>query len=77
LPVACKVARLPKPENVPNEQKMYQNGHKTPQISVNIPDGRKIFQHFPINGTRKFAQIGIFGLKINHQATLVTWPGYE
>jgi hypothetical protein len=37
---------------------------------VNIPNGRKIYQHFPISGPTKITLIGIFGLKINHLATL-------
>jgi hypothetical protein len=38
----------------------------------NIPNGHKIYQHFPFKGPTKFAQIGMFGMKINHLATL-TW----
>jgi hypothetical protein len=30
-----------------------------------------IYQHFPFQGTPKFTQIGILGMKINHLATLV------
>jgi hypothetical protein len=29
-----------------------------------------MYQHFPFQGPPKFTQIGIFGLKINHLATL-------
>jgi hypothetical protein len=32
----------------------------------------KIYQHFPIKGPPNFTKIGIFGLKINHLATLFT-----
>jgi hypothetical protein len=39
-------------------------------MSVNIPDGQKIYPNFPIKGTPKITQIGIFGLKINHLATM-------
>jgi hypothetical protein len=56
-------------KNVPNEHKLYRNGNKKSQISVNIPNGQKIYQHFLISGPQKFKQIGIFGLKINHLAT--------
>jgi hypothetical protein len=57
--------------NVPNEHKMYQMVIKyTKYPYVNIPNGHKIFQLFPIWGPRKFTQIGILGLKINHLATL-------
>jgi hypothetical protein len=37
----------------------------------NIPNGHKISQHFPLQDPPKFTQIGIFGLKIKHLATLV------
>jgi hypothetical protein len=37
----------------------------------NIPNGHKIYQHFPLQDTPKYTQIGIFGLKINHLVTLV------
>jgi hypothetical protein len=35
------------------------------------PNGRKIFQHLPLQDPPKFTQIGIFGLKTNHLATLL------
>jgi hypothetical protein len=35
-----------------------------------IPNGRKIYQHFSFHGPPKYTRIGIFGLKINHLATL-------
>jgi hypothetical protein len=41
---------------------------KRPQI---VPNGHKIYQHFPFKGPPKYTKIGIFGLKINHLATLV------
>jgi hypothetical protein len=47
------------------------NGHKLYQMVVNIPNGHKIYQHFPFQGPPKFIQIGIFGLKINHLATVI------
>jgi hypothetical protein len=47
---------------------MTTNCTKLPEI---IPNGHKIYQHFPSQGFPKFTQIGIFGLKINHLATLV------
>jgi hypothetical protein len=37
----------------------------------NIPNGQKIYQHFPPQGPPKFTQIRIFGLEINHLATLL------
>jgi hypothetical protein len=36
----------------------------------NIPNGLKIYQDFPFRGPPKYTQIGIFGLKIYHLATL-------
>jgi hypothetical protein len=42
------------------------------QINTNVPNGPKISQHFQIS---KFSQIGIFGLKRNHLATLVSNRG--
>jgi hypothetical protein len=36
-----------------------------------IPNGRKIYQHLPFQGPPICIQIGIFGLKIYHLATLV------
>jgi hypothetical protein len=50
------------------------NNHK-----VGIPNSRKMLQmaieynqrHIPFEGPPKFTQIGIFGLKINHVATLI------
>jgi hypothetical protein len=63
--------------------KIYQNREKYTKLSLNyqmaikytkwaksIPNGHKRYQHFPVQGPPKFAQIGIFGLKINHLATL-------
>jgi hypothetical protein len=62
---------IPKQEkNVPNEQKIYQMVTEYPLSPLNTTDGHKIQQHFPIYGTPKFTEIGIFGLKINHLATL-------
>jgi hypothetical protein len=43
-------------------------------MSVNIPNVHKIYQHFPISGPPKFTQIESFGLKRNHQETLVVLP---
>jgi hypothetical protein len=44
------------------------------QWSKNIPNVHKIYQHFTIQGPPKFTQNDIFGLKINHLATLVHAP---
>jgi hypothetical protein len=51
-------------QNVPN-------GHKNKKSPWNIPNGHKIYRHFSIQGPPTFTQIGIFGLKTNHLATLV------
>jgi predicted secreted protein len=37
---------------------------------LNRPKGHKIYQHLPLQDPPKFTQIGIFGLKIWHLATL-------
>jgi hypothetical protein len=39
------------------------------------PNDHTIYKHFPILGPQKFTQIGIFGLKRNHLATLVLGIG--
>jgi hypothetical protein len=36
---------------------------KYPKCQSSIPNGHKIYQHFPIEGPPKFTQIGIFGSK--------------
>jgi hypothetical protein len=46
------------PQNMPNGRKIEKNGHK-------------IYQHLPLQDPPKFTQIGIFGLKICHLATLM------
>jgi hypothetical protein len=42
--------------------------------SVHILNGHNIYQmvyyHFPFKGPQIYTQIGIFGMKINHMATL-------
>jgi hypothetical protein len=40
------------------------------QWPSNILHGHKICQQFPFQGPPKYTQIGIFGSKINHLATL-------
>jgi hypothetical protein len=44
---------------------------KYPKSPYNIPNGHKIYKHFPIYDPPKFTQIGILGLKTNHLATLL------
>jgi hypothetical protein len=40
-------------------------------MAVNRPNGCKANQLFPLQDLPKFTQIGIFGLKIYHLATLL------
>jgi hypothetical protein len=40
------------------------------QWPLNRPNGQNICQDFPLQDPQKFSQIGIFGLKTNHLATL-------
>jgi hypothetical protein len=35
-------------ENIPNDNKNIPNGHEISQMPVNISNGNKIYQHFPI-----------------------------
>jgi hypothetical protein len=40
------------------------------QTAIYYTNGRKIYQHCPLQGPPKYTQIVIFGLKINHLATV-------
>jgi uncharacterized protein YpbB len=60
-----------RPQNIPNVQKLYQTTIMYTKWLLNIPNGHKIYLHFPFQGPPKLTQIGTFGLKINHLATLV------
>jgi hypothetical protein len=42
-----------------------------PKGLYNFSKGQQIYPIFPIYGSQKFTQTGIFGLKINHLATLL------
>jgi hypothetical protein len=44
--------------------------------SQNIANGRKMYQHFPLQDPSKFTQIGIFGLKMCHLATMLQTTEY-
>jgi hypothetical protein len=46
------------------------NGHKNTKWPSGKPNGHKIYQHLPFEDRIKFTQVGIFGLKIYHLATL-------
>jgi hypothetical protein len=64
---------------------IFQNGENIPKytkytnVPLNIPNGHKIcipndlklYQYLPLQDPPKCTQIGIFGLKINHLATLL------
>jgi hypothetical protein len=56
--------------NIPNDHKLYQTSINYTKWPNNILNGHKIYRHFPYEGTPNFTKIGIFGLKINHLATL-------
>jgi hypothetical protein len=56
--------------NIPNDHKLYQTAVSYTKWPQNIPNGHKICQHFTFQGTLKYTQIWILGLKINHLATL-------
>jgi hypothetical protein len=58
-------------KTIPNDHKLYQTGINYTKWQQNIPNEHKIYQYFPFQGPPKFTQIRIFGLKINHLATLL------
>jgi hypothetical protein len=39
--------------------------------NIPMPNDHKIYRHYPFQGPPKIIQIGIFGSKINHLATLI------
>jgi hypothetical protein len=39
-------------------------------MTIKIPNGYKIYEHFPFQGLPKYPQIGVFGMQIYHLATL-------
>jgi hypothetical protein len=48
---------------------IYQNGGKYAKLQLNVPNVHKIYQHLPLQDPPKCTQI--FGMKINHLATLL------
>jgi hypothetical protein len=63
---------------IPRQEKMYPLNTKRTNWSLSIPNVYKIFQMaviyinlFQSKALPEFTQIGIFGYKINHLATLV------
>jgi hypothetical protein len=70
--------------NIPKWGKIYQiattlpNGHKIYQMAVVYSKWPQKYQPFPFQGLPMFTQIGIFGLKTFHLATLLgttVWGG--
>jgi hypothetical protein len=57
-------------ENIPNDHKVHQSSINCTKWPENLPNDNKIYQTLPWQEPPKFAKIGIFGLKINHLATL-------
>jgi hypothetical protein len=53
-------------ETIQNDHKIYQSAIK----QLNGPNGQKMYQHLPLQDPQNFTQIGIFGLKLYHLATL-------
>jgi hypothetical protein len=61
------------PQNIPNDYNVYQMATNIPKDrKVGRPNCFKIYQHLQLQDPPKFTQIGIFGLKIYHLATLLT-----
>jgi hypothetical protein len=60
-------------KNIPNNHKLFQIDTKYTKWPQKKPNGHKIYQHLPFQDPPKFKfiQIGIFGLKICHLATLL------
>jgi hypothetical protein len=58
-------------ENIPNDHKTYQNVIKCNKWPENGPNSHNIYQQRPLQDPVKFTQIGIFGLKTYHLATLL------
>jgi hypothetical protein len=58
-------------KNIPNHHTIYQMATKIPNgRKIGRPNGHKMYTHLPLQDPRKFSQIGIFGLKLYHLATL-------
>jgi hypothetical protein len=60
-----------KGKSIPNNHRLYHTAIYYTKWSNIIPNGRKIYQHFPFQGPPEYTQSGNFGLKINHLATLM------
>jgi hypothetical protein len=64
--------KAPKQEKYIKWPQTVPNGHKIYNVTVNITNGHKIYQHCPFQGPPKYTQIGLFGIKISHLATMST-----
>jgi hypothetical protein len=64
--------------SIPRWEKIYQNDQKYTkwaykyQMTVNRPNGQKYINVFLCKNPPKLTQIGIFGSKIHHLATLMS-----
>jgi hypothetical protein len=61
-------------ENIPNDHKIYQSAINYTKWQENLPNDYKIYQTHPWQEPTNFSQTGIFGLKTNHLATLLSGP---
>jgi hypothetical protein len=57
--------------NITKRGKTYQITIQYAKWPQNIPNGHKIYKHFTLQDPPKLIQIGIFGLKKCHLATLI------
>jgi hypothetical protein len=64
------VHTVPKPglpdfswNNLPKQGKIYE-------MTIKLPNGQKIYHHFPFQGPPKYTQIGILGIKMYNLANL-------
>jgi hypothetical protein len=71
LPDCSQSKHIKNGKNIPNYRKLNQMAIHCSKFPKNIPNGHKIYQHVPFQGPPKFTQIGIFGMKTNHLATLI------
>jgi hypothetical protein len=56
---------------IPNDHRIERMASKYTEWPQNIPNGHKMYQHFPLQDPPKYTKIGIFGLKIYYLANLV------
>jgi hypothetical protein len=58
-------------KNIPNKRETNQVATIIPNGRTIDPIGHKLYQRLPLEDPPKFTQIGIFGSKIDHLATLL------